>query len=134
MITCITCITYKLRTILFSLHDTATLTFKQLRAWFLSLDNSQTEIHLEYFGPQNTSTILHGFSQSHITSSDLVDNSAVSLYSQLNGFLTTLGPHLVRYIPNKTAMLRLSAVSSLGWYHTKRYNIGCKFKKASLNP
>ena len=49
------------------------------------------------------------FIHSHITSSDLVDNNAVSLYSQLNGLLTTLGPHSVRYILHWKAVLRLSA-------------------------
>ena len=78
-------------------------------AWFLSLDNSQTELGLESFQPRNTSSVLHGFIHSHITSSDLVNNNAVSLYSQLNGLLTTLGPHSVRYIHHWKAVLRLSA-------------------------
>ena len=98
MITCITCITSKLRAILFSLHNASHIDLQQLCAWFLSLDNSQTELRLEPFQPRNTSTVLPRFIHSHITSSDLVDNNAVSLYSQLNGLLTTLGPHLVRYI------------------------------------
>ena len=95
MIMCITYITSKLRAKLSSVHDSSHI---QLRAWFLSLDNSQTELRLESFRPQNTSTVLHGFIHSHITSSDLVDNNAVSLYSQLNGLLTALGPHPVWYI------------------------------------
>ena len=83
---------------LFSLHDASHIDLQQLCAWFLSLDNSQTELGLESFRPQNTFTVLHGFIHGHITSSDLVDNNAISLYSQLNGLLTTLGPHSERYI------------------------------------
>ena len=99
MITCITCITSKLWAILFSLHDASHIDLQQLRAWFLSLDNSQSELGLASFQPRNKPTVIprviNGFIHSHITSSDLVDNNAVSLYSQLNGLLTTLGPHSV---------------------------------------
>ena len=58
MIMCITCITSKLRAILFSLHDATHIDFQQLRAWFVSLDNSQIETtpgvfshetHLQFF-------------------------------------------------------------------------------------
>ena len=74
-------------------------------------------IGLASFQPLNKSTVLHGFIHSHITSSDLVDNNAVSLYSQLNGLLTTLG------MVHPSLKSRVTAFSSLGWYHTKRHNI-----------
>ena len=118
----ITCIIFELWVILFLLHDASHIDLQQLHAWFLSLDNSQAELGLESFWPQNTSTVLHGFIHSHITFSDLVDNNAVLLYSQLNGLLTTLGPHLVRYI-YASLNICVMAFSSRGWYHIKRHNI-----------
>ena len=40
MIMCITCVTSKLRAIIFPLHNASHIDLQQLRAWFLSLDNS----------------------------------------------------------------------------------------------
>ena len=54
-------------------------------------------------------------------------SNAVLLYSQLNGLLTTVGPHSARYI--HASLLQFTAFCSLGWYHTKRHNINCKFRQ-----
>ena len=84
----------------------------------------------------NTYTVLHRFSLSHITTGDLVENNAVSLYSQLNGLLTMHGPHSVWYIHHKTAVLWLSAhlagITQSGTIYSLQVQVDNK--KASLNP
>ena len=122
MITCITCITCKLQAILFSLHDASHIGCNSYVHGSSVLTIHKLKLSLEFFQQQNTSTVLHGFIHSHITSSDLVDNNAVSFYSQLNGLLTTLGYGI-------SITKQLTAFSSLGWYNTKWHNIGCKFRQ-----
>ena len=121
-------VSHKLRAI-FSFHCMmlATLTFTEKQQPGAVLTIHKLKLRLESFQPRNTSTRVYSHFHSHIISSDLVDNNAVSFNSQLNGLLTTLGtvyPSL-----NWLTPLGLTAVSSLGWYHTKQHNIGCKFRQ-----
>ena len=135
MITCITCITSRLRAILFALHDASQINFRPLRAWFLRLDNSQLKLRRESFRPRITSTVLHGFIHCYIISS--TDSNAVLLYSQLNGLLTTVGPHSIRHI-HASLLVYGFQLTWLVSHKAAQYRLQVQAvttnKKASLNP
>ena len=85
-------VSHKLRAI-FSFHYMmpATPTFTEKQQLGAVLTIHKLKLCLASFRPRNTSTRVYSHFHSHIISSDLVDNNAVSFNSQLNGLLTTLG-------------------------------------------
>ena len=117
-------VSHKLRAT-FSFHCMmpATPTFTEKQQLGAVLTIHKLKLRLASFRPRNTSTRVYSHFHSHIISSNLVDNNAVSFNSQLNGLLTTLG---TVYLSLNAG---LTAVSSLGWYHTKQHNISCKFRQ-----
>ena len=84
-------VSHKLRaTFSFYCMMPATPTFTEKQQLGAVLTIHKLKLRLASFRPRNTSTRVYSHFHSHIISSNLVDNNAVSFNSQLN-LLTTLG-------------------------------------------